>query len=391
METYVTPITLLIADDEVPVLDTLAAIFARERDIEIVAMAHDAAGAIELAILQPPDVAIVDVRMPGGGATAAARIIEGSPRTHVLALSAESEPGTVRDMIAMGALGYVVKTDPTSTIVDAVHRCARAASAISPSVAGPLAEGFTLDLHGATRSIHERASRIRRVLQSHAFSVVFQPIVDLATRRTVGAEALARFPEGAPDGWFADATDSGFLEDLELAALDLATETSPRGFPGYIAVNVSPGTLSSDRLAERFTGFGRRATVVEITEHAAIHDYGALAATLARLRADGVRFAVDDAGSGFASLHHIVSLEPDIVKIDMSLIRGVDRDVTRRAAVAALVGFASGIGATTVAEGIETPEETVVLEDLGVDNGQGFYLGRPMTAEDLISREAAVG
>jgi EAL domain-containing protein (putative c-di-GMP-specific phosphodiesterase class I) len=90
-----------------------------------------------------------------------------------------------------------------------------------------------------------------------------------------------------------------------------------------------------------------------------------------------MRLAIDDTGAGFASLRHILNLEPDIIKLDISLTRGVDVDRARRALAAALIAFAANTGASIVAEGVETASELSVLRDLGVGFGQGYLLGRP--------------
>jgi EAL domain-containing protein (putative c-di-GMP-specific phosphodiesterase class I) len=119
--------------------------------------------------------------------------------------------------------------------------------------------------------------------------------------------------------------------------------------------------------------------VLEITEHEAIGAYEPLRAASARLGTD-VRFAVDDAGAGVANFNHLVGLRPDFVKIDASLIRGVDTDLSRAALVVGLVHFAAAAGCQVIAEGIETEAEGATVAGLGVLLGQGFLLGRPAEA-----------
>jgi EAL domain-containing protein (putative c-di-GMP-specific phosphodiesterase class I) len=170
----------------------------------------------------------------------------------------------------------------------------------------------------------------------------------------------------------------GLLVDLELAAARAAV----RGFArmprsAYLSINLSPVTAISPRLGSALRGAPTDRIVVEITEHARVDDYDALAAGLAGLRADGGRLAIDDAGAGFASLRHILLLSPDMIKLDVSLTRDIDRDRARRAMAAALISFADEMGLTIVAEGIETPRELKTLRALGVRMGQGYYLARP--------------
>ena len=117
--------------------------------------------------------------------------------------------------------------------------------------------------------------------------------------------------------------------------------------------------------------------VVEVTEHARVPGYDDLRSVLRPWRRAGVRVAVDDAGAGFASLRHVLNLEPDVLKLDRSIVQDVDSDPRRRALVGCLVGFAGQVQAQVVAEGIETPAELDTLIDLGAELGQGYLLGRP--------------
>jgi EAL domain-containing protein (putative c-di-GMP-specific phosphodiesterase class I) len=117
--------------------------------------------------------------------------------------------------------------------------------------------------------------------------------------------------------------------------------------------------------------------VAEVTEHARISDYGKLDRALAPLRRRGMRLAVDDAGAGFASLRHILRLNPDFIKLDRTLIDQIDRDRSKQALAAGLISFADKSGATIIAEGIERAAEVKTLVDLGVSYGQGYYLARP--------------
>jgi EAL domain-containing protein (putative c-di-GMP-specific phosphodiesterase class I) len=147
-------------------------------------------------------------------------------------------------------------------------------------------------------------------------------------------------------------------------------------------VNVSPAALTSGLLT---SAIGRAAdrVVLELTEHRRVEDYDAVIGAVAVLRRRGMRLAVDDAGAGYASLQHILRLEPDIIKLDLGLTRGIETDPARRALAAALVGFAAETNSLIVAEGIETADALRVLQQVGIRCGQGFYLARPGPAEDL--------
>jgi EAL domain-containing protein (putative c-di-GMP-specific phosphodiesterase class I) len=117
--------------------------------------------------------------------------------------------------------------------------------------------------------------------------------------------------------------------------------------------------------------------VVELTEHAPVADYDELRESLSGLRDRGVRLAIDDAGAGFASLRHIVRLDPDMIKLDITLTRRIERDPVRQALAVALVSFANQVGATVVAEGVETELQLEALRAAGIRFAQGFLLGPP--------------
>ncbi|WP_129338230.1 EAL domain-containing protein [Cellulomonas endophytica] len=238
----------------------------------------------------------------------------------------------------------------------------------------------------------EVEGRLLPVLASGGPTVVLQPIVDLATGRRVGAEALSRFPAAwgkAPDVVFAEAHAAGVGDDLELLALERAVEHLAR-VGGYVAMNVSPGTLLTDGCAALLRRLPAPRVLLELSEHDPVEDYGALHAALAEARGRGMRLAIDDVGAGFSSLRHIVLCRPDVIKLDRSIVDGVAADDVLRTLVRALVEFAHGSATTVVAEGVETVDDVVALRALGVDLGQGWHFGRPGPPEALEPVAAAV-
>jgi EAL domain-containing protein (putative c-di-GMP-specific phosphodiesterase class I) len=144
----------------------------------------------------------------------------------------------------------------------------------------------------------------------------------------------------------------------------------------YLSVNVSPQTALDPRLSEMLRASAAH-IVLELTEHTPVDQYDHLLAALTELRNAGLRLAVDDAGSGYAGLQHILRLRPDIIKLDIELIRGINTDPARQSLAAALVLFGDKIDATITAEGVETNEELQTLRRLHVPYGQGYHLGRP--------------
>lgn len=234
--------------------------------------------------------------------------------------------------------------------------------------------------------------RIQQVLDDPAacLNMVFQPIV-AANGTVVGTEALARFtttPNRTPDRWFAEAAEVGLGIELEMLAVQSAIDRID-DLPGFLAVNVSPATLLSPALHQLVAQplFPGPRIVIELTEGEAVETYGTLREALAGLRREGVRFAVDDAGAGYSNLQRILELRPDFIKLDQSMVTGIERDPARRALATALADFARSIGAETIGEGVELPAELHALRVAGIGWAQGFLFGMPSRPPILFDAE----
>jgi EAL domain-containing protein (putative c-di-GMP-specific phosphodiesterase class I)/ActR/RegA family two-component response regulator len=379
-------VTVLIAEDDSQLRGVLAALIDSEPMLQLVAAARDADEAIELARETRPDVAIVDVRMPGGGGVKVARELRRStPDTKVLALTAAADRSTVLEMLEAGVVGYLVKGSSPEHILESIGRAGSGQSMLSAEVTGDVISELVGQLGNQRRGEERerrRRGRIERVIADEgAVQVVFQPICALDTLEPRGFEALARFPgapQRGPEHWFREATEVGLGIQLELVSVERALAhlaELPDG--AYMSVNVSPDTVVSTAFKRVLAAVPAERVVVEITEHAPIDDYDAFNAGLGSVRALGARLAIDDAGAGFASLRHILRLEPELIKLDITLIAAIESDRSQQALAAGIISFAEGIGATVVAEGIEHAEALEALRALGVPFGQGFQLGRP--------------
>jgi PAS domain S-box-containing protein len=247
------------------------------------------------------------------------------------------------------------------------------------------------DLAGALigRDVAERTElgrgrdHIADVIARRAFGPVFQPIVELASNRIVGYEALTRFTDGAnPELVFAEGSAVGLGAEIETATLEAAlgaAEALPQS--AWLNLNASPEFILAVEPLHKLLAASRRHVVLEVTEHAAIADYPAFRTAMAALGPD-VEFAVDDTGTGFASLRHIVELRPAFVKLDRSLIAGLESDEARQAMVVGLCHFAHVTGCRLIVEGIETESELTVLRALAIELGQGYLLGRPLPVDE---------
>ncbi|WP_342148016.1 EAL domain-containing protein [Methylorubrum sp. SB2] len=246
-------------------------------------------------------------------------------------------------------------------------------------------------LHRDRRAAAERdtrRARVEAVIASKAIEIAYQPIFSLGEGRLKAFEALSRFsaePRRGPDLWFAEAAEVGLGEELEFLAVERALAGLDTLDPALtVTVNLSPAAIVSPRLPVAFAGVPLERVVVELTEHVGVESYEALRQALAPLRARGLRLAIDDVGAGHATFRHVLDLAPEYIKLDMSLIRGIDRDAARRALAESISTYGRRTGCDVVAEGIETEAEFGALRDIGVTCVQGYLLGRPMSLAEAV-------
>ena len=250
----------------------------------------------------------------------------------------------------------------------------------------------------AIPSIKQQRAEIDALLaMEHPITPVFQPLVELATGRLIGFEALSRFdvePHRSPDTWFNQAARCGRGLALEMAAIKAALSARGRPPGTYLSLNFSPSALASSKIMSILPK-NMSDIVVEVTEHELASEGGGLEEGIAKMRARGARIAVDDAGAGYAGLNQVMRVQPDVIKLDRSLIEGVHCDSAKSALVEFFVMFARRVGAGVCTEGIETLEELRTLINLGVSYGQGYLLGRPSepwcTVSPEITRALATG
>jgi EAL domain-containing protein (putative c-di-GMP-specific phosphodiesterase class I)/DNA-binding response OmpR family regulator len=232
-----------------------------------------------------------------------------------------------------------------------------------------------------TRYLNSMRERLVRAVRTSAIRTVFQPVVDLQSNRIVGYEALSRGPAGSdlesPEVIFELARDFDLVWEVESLCISnvkpFLDEICARGLlffnleSQFIAQVQQRGTEIFDTF---FACHDR--IVIEVTERSAIRDYRTFRRTLHELKAMGFKIAIDDCGSGYATLEAIAELKPDYLKVGHSLLTGVERDPIRHRLVDLVARAADTIGAQTVAEAIETPEQLRVTRELGVQQGQGY-------------------
>lgn len=243
------------------------------------------------------------------------------------------------------------------------------------------------------RRLERLHADLSELIDGERIDIVCQPIVELAGGTCLGLEALSRFsdPFGRPDEVFAAAQTVGLGLELERLAVreawPLLELLGPRQF---LTINLSPKALVQLAWrAQQRSSLPLPSLVVEITEHAVVDHYAELRQVLEPLRRRGLRVAIDDVGAGYASLHHVVELQPDFIKMDMSLVQGLAGDRARRVAAKAFVVLAHDLGATIIAEGVESAGDLATLREIGVQAAQGYLLGRPSADPADLTRWTA--
>jgi diguanylate cyclase (GGDEF)-like protein len=258
---------------------------------------------------------------------------------------------------------------------------------------------FSPDLRVAAQQKILVAEELREAIETGELVLHYQPILHLPTGRVDGVEALVRWqhPERGllpPGDFVAVAQEYELIAPLTRWVLDTATRQAAdwmgRGLPLLVGVNVSADILATGTLLDDVTaalaasGLPPDRLIVELTETTVAEDSERAAAQFAALRSRGVEVAIDDFGSGFSSLGQLVNIPAGVLKIDRSLVAGAaDRRSQSAAAIAAVVALARACGMRALAEGVETVEQLTLAATLGCTLAQGYYIARPMPADEL--------
>jgi len=377
--THTTSGSVLVVDDEPMVRRTCAAMLSRAGfDVHTAASGDEA-----LALLSKPwDVVVSDINMPGlDGLNLLRQVRRRDLDLQVILITGQPSVDTAIGAVEYGALRYLTKPLGAETFARAV------ADAVTMTrLARTKREALVL-LGGGDRTFGDRASlEIAFEDALPQLHVAYQPIVAWRSRQLWAYEALVRGNEGGlsqPAEIVAAADRLDRLHELgrlvrSLVARDLETANLPADV--RVFVNLHPTDLLDPELgtsADPLLAWAGR-TVLEITEREALPHQRVLKATLSRLRTAGFRVAIDDMGAGHAGLSTFTVLEPDVLKIDMSLIRGVGDNATKQRVVKSILELGRDLRIDEiVVEGIETPQERDTVARLGADLMQGFLFGHP--------------
>jgi EAL domain-containing protein (putative c-di-GMP-specific phosphodiesterase class I)/ActR/RegA family two-component response regulator len=368
---------VLIADDEVALLRVYKrALVGAGYAVDL---ANDGAQAIDLVRLSEYDAIVSDISMPEMDGLELLRAV----RQHdldvpVVLVTGDPALATAMRALEYGAFRYLPKPfdlEQLTSVVDGavlVGRMAKLRRRALEMVGDP------------DKQIGDRAGLEAAFARAYSgMWMAFQPIVRCESRTVYGYEALLRSNEATlphPGAILDAAARLGKQRVLGRAIRDAAGaafKDAPDG--AVLFVNLHPHDLNDDALLESDAPLTKLASrvVLEITERAAIEDVGDAIGRVAELRKMGFRIAIDDLGAGYAGLTAFAQLEPEVVKLDMSLVRDVHLQPTKRRLIRSMTELCIEMGRVVVAEGIETKEERDVLAELGCELMQGYLFARP--------------
>lgn len=367
---------VLVVDDDPTLLRSVARIL-KSRGYEVVT-AESGEEAVTSATQQRFDVVVSDISMPGMSGIQMLRALrETDLLIPVVIITGEPAVSTAVEALEYGAFRYLTKPVAPDDLVDVIDRAiglhrmarmkARAAELLGHS-AGP----------GDRAGLEASFERAMETLW-----VAYHPIINPRTRQLFGHEALlrSREPSLPHPGAVLDAAER--LDRLDVVGRSMRDRAAGpvAGAPesGLLFVNLHVRDLLDPTLTSPDSPLSRIAerVILEITERAALDEVGDVRPKIARLREMGFRIAVDDLGAGYAGLTSFAQLEPEVVKLDMSLVRGVDANPTKQKVIRSMTSLCKDMGMLVVAEGVETPAERDALLELDCDLLQGFLFAKP--------------
>ena len=377
---------VLLVDDEPTIARGYARILtAAGFTVEI---AHDGAEAADHTRQKNFDAIVSDIAMPQmSGLTLLKTIREHDLDVPVILMTGGPAIESAMQAMEYGALRYLIKPVDPKDLEDVVARAVRLRQ-----MAKIKREALAL-FHLEGKHLGDRAAlEVRFASALSSLWIAYQPIVSWSQQNTYAYEALVRNEEPtlrSPQDLFEAAERLGQLQELGRiirGQVDSAMSDVPP--PVRVFVNVHALELDDDSLFAPGSPLSRHAerVVLEITERAPLERIKDVSTRVGKLRAMGYGIAVDDLGAGYAGLTSFAQLEPEVVKVDMSLIRGIDSSPTKQKLVQSIITLCADLGIKLIAEGIETEQERATLIKLGGDLCQGYLFARPsrgLPAADL--------
>lgn len=367
--------TILVVDDEPSIARATERVLSKQG--YRVAIASGGRQAIDMARSTTCDAIVSDLAMPDMDGRALLRAVRASDLdVPFVFLTGSPDLQSAIEAVEYGAFRYLIKPVPMDELVDVVNRAVRWLHfAVVRREAAPEIQG---------RPIADRAGLAARFASAlERLWIATQPIVSCGQRSVLAYETLVRTEEptfeGPPD-LFDAAERLGKTREIGRRIRGLVAELIPAApSSALIFVNLHPADIEDDELCSTsgvLTRFANR-VVLEITERAALEGIRGLRDRVERLRALGFRIAIDDLGAGYAGLSSCAALEPDVVKADMSLVRGIENSPIRQKLMRAIVALSNDLGVQLIAEGVETAAENDYVAALGAHAVQGYFFARP--------------
>jgi EAL domain-containing protein (putative c-di-GMP-specific phosphodiesterase class I) len=368
---------ILVVDDDVLVGRGLNRVFsAAGFDVTVV---EDGESAVNALVSTSFDVVISDIMMPGMSGVDVLKAVRARDLdVPVLLMTGNPSVETAIEAVALGALQYLPKPVSNTALLECVER----ASTLH-SIARTKRDALKLLGASATQAGDRAGLEAGFTRSLETMWMAFQPIVDAGAREIFAYEALMRTAEPSmpnPGIVLAAAERLGRLTDIGRRVRSLSAAAF-RSAPSasLLFVNLHTRDLLDPELFDPTSALATMAgrVVLEITERASLDDVPDVVERVQKLRTMGFRVAIDDLGAGYAGLSSFVALEPDFVKLDMSLVRDVHKSSVRTRLVGSLTGLCKDLGMRVLAEGIETVEERDAVRALGCDLLQGYYFAKP--------------
>ncbi len=344
-----------------------------------VSQAENGAEALRMIGMGSVDTIVTDIHMPEMDGLSFLRAIrQQDSDVPVVLMTGEPSLETAIAAIEHGATQYLLKPLDADTLLKGIHRAVRLgalARARRTAVETLASTGASSGNHPTLNEVFDRAVSL--------IWPAFQPIVAWPEGRVYAYEALLRSRDLGFSGPLAILEAAERLRRVHEVGRRMrasVAEAMPALDPSILVfVNLHPRDLLDDDLFSPDAPLSRHAprVVLEMTERAALHGLGDIPGKVRRLRALGFRIAVDDLGAGYAGLSSVLQLEPDVVKLDMSLVRGIDAEAARQSVVRSMTNLCRELGMNVVAEGVETQGERDALGDIGCPLLQGYWFAPP--------------
>jgi diguanylate cyclase (GGDEF)-like protein/PAS domain S-box-containing protein len=384
---------VLVVDDDAFMLE-VAEELLHQVGVQEVVRASDGAAALQVVDneLTRPDVVLCDVNMAGmDGIELLRHLADREFRGAVIIMSGSGDDllasvGDLAVMHGLHLLGILRKPLDPNEMVRALDGH------------DPRPSGTPIDEVKGVRVGRLTPEEVRAGITAGCVDVHLQPKVTVSTRQVVGAEALLRWLDPvrgmlSPLAIVPIAESHGLIEDLTLAVyrrvIDVLVDWQAQGLDLKVAVNLSADNLASLDLPDTLTaiaqeaGVSPRSIVLEITEHRLMDRLAVSLEVIGRLRLKGFGISIDDYGMGYSNLRKLKQLPITELKVDRSFVDGADRDSVLRVILGSSVALGHSLDLTVVGEGVETKEVWELLQTLGCDEAQGYYVARPMPAADL--------